>query len=199
MPHSIHRKRRTRSPRTRLLAGAALLSGVLVAGCGGSSGGPTAATGSGARASGSTAESARGSGLAFAKCMRSHGVPNFPDPQVSGHTVRMFGPNSGVNPQSPAFQSAEQSCQNLLPKGPPSSGPPSQQAQARMLRVSQCMRAHGIAGFPDPITSPPSNRAGYAITGNDGVFLAIPNSIDTQSPAFEQAAATCNFGPRGGA
>ncbi|HXB64776.1 MAG TPA: hypothetical protein VNV42_07880 [Solirubrobacteraceae bacterium] len=65
-----------------------------------------------------------------------------------------------------------------------------------MLKISECMRTHGISGFPDPSTSPPSNPAGNsAIVGNGGYYLAIPKSIDTRSPAFKQAAATCSFGP----
>jgi hypothetical protein len=65
-----------------------------------------------------------------------------------------------------------------------------------MLKISECMRTHGISGFPDPSTSPPSNPAGNsAIVGNGGYYLAIPKSIDTHSPAFKQAAATCSFGP----
>ena len=187
MPYSTYTKRLT-PPRARLLAAAALLSGVLVAGCGGSSPSPT-----GGASTSAPAASAVESGLAFTKCIRSHGVPNFPDPKVSGQTVRM-GSRSTI--QSPAFQSAAHSCQRLLPKGSPSSGPPSSQAQARMLEVSACMRKHGISGFPDPSTSPPSSSAGNSgIIGNGGYFLAIPNSIDTDSPAFKQAAAACNFGP----
>jgi hypothetical protein len=70
---------------------------------------------------------------------------------------------------------------------------------SQALAFSKCMRAHGISGFPDPTTTPPSGPAGYsAVMGRDGVFLAIPNSIDAQSPGFKQAAAACNFGPRGG-
>ncbi len=45
--------------------------------------------------------------LAFARCMRAHGVPSFPDPTFSG------GPNvlpAGINPQSPAFRSAARVC-----------------------------------------------------------------------------------------
>ncbi|MGH2894671.1 MAG: hypothetical protein ACRDRO_12980, partial [Pseudonocardiaceae bacterium] len=58
-----------------------------------------------------------------------------------------------------------------------------------------------ISCFPDPTTGPPpSPGSGYsAVLGHGGVFLAIPNSINTQSPAFKQAAQACNFGPRGGA
>jgi hypothetical protein len=57
-------------------------------------------------------------GLKFARCMRSHGVPNFPDPKVvsrSGGSERVYLP--GVNPQSPAFQTAAKAC-GFGPKGP---------------------------------------------------------------------------------
>jgi hypothetical protein len=185
-PNSIYTKRLI-SPRARLLTAAALLSGMLVAGCGGSSKSPAGASTS------ASATSEVESGVAFSRCIRSHGVPNFADPKVSGQTVRM---GSASTVQSPAFQAAAHSCQRLLPKGPPSSEPPSGQAQARMLAVSACMRKHGISGFPDPSTSPPSNPAGnIGVIGSGGYYLAIPKSIDTSSPAFERAAAACNFGP----
>ncbi len=187
MPHSVYTKGLT-PPRARLLTVAALLCGVLVAGCGGGS--PSSTGGA------STSVSAAGaveSGVAFSRCIRSHGVPNFADPKVSGQTVRMGSPRTI---ESPAFQSALRSCQRLLPKGAPSSEASSSQAQARMLEVSACMRKHGISGFPDPSTSPPSNAAGNsALIGSGGYYLAIPKSIDTHSPAFEQAAAACKFGP----
>lgn len=70
--------------------------------------------------------------LKMAECMRSHGVPNFPDPQIStgpggkGVAVRLGaapGSNSAVhlNPSSPAFQKAQKTCMPLMgafgPKG----------------------------------------------------------------------------------
>ncbi len=50
--------------------------------------------------------------LAFAACMRKHGVPNFPDPQfMSGGRVLEKIPNgSGLDPSSPMFQTAQQKC-----------------------------------------------------------------------------------------
>ncbi len=187
MPYSIHAGRLT-PPRARLLTAAALLSGVLVAGCGGGSKSPT-----GGASTSASAASAVESGVAFSRCIRSHGVPNFADPKVSGQTVRM---GSARTIESPAFQSALRSCQRLLPKGPPGPEASSSQAQARMLTVSACMRKHGISGFPDPSTSPPSNPTGNSgVIGSGGYYLAIPKSIDTNSPAFHQAAAACNFGP----
>jgi hypothetical protein len=61
--------------------------------------------------------------LKFAACMRSHGVSNFPDPQVSsapggGVGVRIGGPGSGLDPNSPAFKSAQQACGSIIGKAP---------------------------------------------------------------------------------
>jgi hypothetical protein len=165
-----------------------IVCGALIAACGSSS--P------------STRNAAKGysQALAFSECMRAHGVSNFPDPKTSGGGIQLsIGPSSGVNPQAPAFQAAQQSCQHLMPGGGQPSAQASAQAKARLLRTSECMRAHGVTDFPDPQAgSPPSNPAGYsAVMGEDGAFLAIPSSINPRSPAFEQAAAACNFGPKG--
>jgi hypothetical protein len=181
-------------------AGLVTLS-LLVSACGGPPAGRVARAGSTAAATtqGGTGGSATGkyaAALAYSRCMRSHGVPAFPDPtQVAGGGVQIAGSQSGMNPQSPTFASAQKSCRHVLPNGGQPTHAGQQQALARMLRVSQCMRAHGISGFPDPTPSPPSDRAGHsAIMSNDGVWLAIPDSIEVRSPAFEQAAAACNLG-----
>ena len=160
-----------------------------IAACGSS--GPT--TGS----TGATATSKKAGGLAFANCMRSHGVPNFPDPNGSGPSVQLLGSSSEIN--SPAFRSAQTSCERLLSGGGSGSGPPSAQAHAQLLQISECMRRHGISSFPDPRRgSPPSSLGGYsAIIGHGGYLLAIPSAIDMSSPAFRRAATACNFGPRG--
>jgi hypothetical protein len=111
MPYSIHANGLT-SPRARLLAAAALVSGMLLAGCGGSSDGPTATVGGATNvtraAATTTASTGTGSiapsGLAFARCIRSHGVPNFPDPSPGGGLLFALG--AGINPSSPAVQAA---------------------------------------------------------------------------------------------
>jgi hypothetical protein len=52
--------------------------------------------------------------LKMAECMRSHGVPNFPDPTVStgpgGHGVGIQIGGGGVDPKSPAFLAAQKIC-----------------------------------------------------------------------------------------
>lgn len=60
--------------------------------------------------------------LAMAKCMRAHGVTNFPDPVVStgpggqGMGIRVGGPNVDFN--SPAFKAASKICGSLIGAGP---------------------------------------------------------------------------------
>ena len=54
-------------------------------------------------------------GLKFARCMRSHGVPNFPDPKYYNGGQQVYLP--GINLQSPAFQAAAKACGGG-PKGP---------------------------------------------------------------------------------
>jgi hypothetical protein len=125
--------------------------------------------------------------------MRSHGVPNYPDPTPGVDLVKLLT-NRGVNPASPAFQSAQTVCSRLLPGGGgPGSMRPSAQDIAQAFRVSECMRQHGVSDFPDPTLAPPSNQASYDVIDRGGVFLDIPNTISTASPAFSQAATACRF------
>ncbi len=69
--------------------------------------------------------------LKFSACMRSHGVPNFPDPEFhssgGGVRVRIGGKGSGIDPNSPQFKAAQKTCQSDLPRpkgaGPGGGGP----------------------------------------------------------------------------
>jgi hypothetical protein len=60
-------------------------------------------------------EGQRVTALAQARCMREHGLPNFPDPTFSagGGIDLNFGP--GLNQQSPVFRQAAQKCGSLKP------------------------------------------------------------------------------------
>ena len=78
--------------------------------------------------------------------------------------------------------------------GPGGNGHPSKQAIEQMLDVSKCMRAHGVSGFPDPTTTPPTSPTPGMMIGHDGVYLIVPSTINPGSPVFKQAAATCKFG-----
>jgi hypothetical protein len=191
-----------------VLAGAVLL----VAGCGGSSSSPgvahlasntsssadLASSGSSSPESESSA-SAQQKIIAFSHCMRTHGVPEFPEPS-EGHVLLRSsdrdGHVTGVNPQSAQFQAASKACAKLSPKGgkPPS---PAEQAklQEKALQFSQCMRTHGVPSFPDPEFS--SGGVGIHIGGEKGG----PSRIDPSSPEFQAAQKACQSimpGPKGG-
>lgn len=104
----------------------------------------TAAACSGSGSSSSSSDTSRNSAaLAYAKCMRSHGVTDFPDPNAQGG----FSAPNGMNPNSATYKSASNSCKSLDSSTPP---PVSASNAARLLEYAQCMRAHGIADFPDP-------------------------------------------------
>ena len=54
--------------------------------------------------------------LKYSQCVRSHGVPNFPDP---GQRTQSPVPGKGgaIDSNSPQFQAALSACQHLLPAG----------------------------------------------------------------------------------
>jgi hypothetical protein len=164
---------------------AALGGAAAIAACGG--------TASDSNISGSSSPSSNNNTafFKFSECMRANGVTNFPDP--NGHGIQL-SKSSGVNPFSPAFKAAQSKCRHVLPGGGPTSGRPSAAAKLAALRISECMRRHGISDFPDPTTTLPSNPNGYTeIADRGGVVLAIPNTINTGSPAYQQAASACGF------
>lgn len=51
--------------------------------------------------------------LEYAQCMRENGVPDFPDPKVSGGAVQLKLPK-GVSESSPQFREAQEACGELL-------------------------------------------------------------------------------------
>lgn len=195
-PTQMPRARRTGV--TTALAAAALLA----AGCG--NGSPsagvahlsstsTATSGSTTTAaSGSDSPAGLGSGnpgaqaLKFSECMRSHGVPDFPDPEVSGSgnnvqvRIHIGGPGGGFNPNSSAFKSAQQACRKLLPDGGPRAGSQmSPQEQSQYLKAAACMRSHGVPNLPDPTFS------------GGGVRERLPSGVNPSSPRFKAAAHVC--------
>jgi hypothetical protein len=115
--------------------------------------------------------------VAFAVCMRSHGVPDYPDPQVSNSTnhVQVTISPGSADPNSPAFESADHACHNLMPNGgKPANGT---QYKAQDLTFAACMRSHAVPGFPD--------------ADRDGAFT-LPSTINQQAPAFQNAMQACS-------
>jgi hypothetical protein len=83
--------------------------------------------------------------LAFARCIRSNGVPDFPDPDANGQFRGVAHEQEG----NPRFQAAQEACRDLAPGGEHENlGDPAFVEQAR--EFAQCIRANGVPDFPDP-------------------------------------------------
>ena len=166
---------RCRRPSLPISVVAVAAVSMLAAGCGG---GSSAAAGS--SAGGGTHATGL---LAYATCMRSHGVPKFPDPATSGEIPKEAVVSAQRDVTNAHAVAAGNACKHLLAPGGSLSGQASHtvtpQDQQDYLNAAACMRSHGIAGFPDPSFS----------GGN--VSLHVPSSIDTRSTQFTQAAQTC--------
>ena len=80
------------------------------------------------------------------RCLRAHGVANFPDPVYDPSDGRWhYGDYRSAIPNS-----AEQACRNLAPSAVDPS-PPVPQAQFQALvRLAECIRQHGVPSWPDP-------------------------------------------------
>lgn len=53
--------------------------------------------------------------LAYAECMRAHGIADFPDPNTRGLAAGKTGPGVGsFNASTPQFQTASQDCRPIL-------------------------------------------------------------------------------------
>ena len=61
------------------------------------------------------------------------------------------------------------------------------------LTASQCMRAHGITNFPDPVKGP--GGVGLSVAESPGSPTITVAGIPFSGPAFTAAAKTCKFGP----
>jgi hypothetical protein len=156
---------------------------VLTAACSGSPS-ATGSGGSSAVGAGSGGSSTQAALVAYASCMRAHGVPDFPDPAGSGGIPKpaVISALSGVS--SSQAQAAQVACAHLLPAGDSLGGQPSRtvtaQQQLYYLKAAACMRSHGITNFPDP-----------AFPGGQVKFPDLRQLVDVSSPQFTQARLIC--------
>jgi hypothetical protein len=114
--------------------------------------------------------------LAYSQCMRTHGVPDYPDPDPSGAVSIYAGPGSDLNPNSAALKAAKQACQSLeAAKGHRNW----QESKQRLLAYSACMRSHGLPDFPDPVFT------------DSGATINPPSDVDPNSPLYKTADQVC--------
>lgn len=181
------------APRGGVTAALLVVGALLLAGCGGSSpsagvahlGSKTTTTTSGSGTSAAARSGNAAQALKLSACMRSHGEPNFPDPEIStsggATSVRIrVTPASGIVLGSPTFLAAQKACRTFEPTEaakPAPVRPLSTQEQAQILKLAACIRLHGEPSLPDP-----------TFTGG-GVHL--PPSVDTHSATFKSAEQAC--------
>jgi hypothetical protein len=121
--------------------------------------------------------------VAYSQCMQSHGDPGFPDPKQGpgGAWVYQQDPQTVQYFNGPGFDAAQRACRKLQPD---MALTPAEREAAieQALTISRCMRAHGIASFPDPSTK----------GGGIEIELGGPG-LDPSSPTFQAAAKACRM------
>jgi hypothetical protein len=158
----------------------AIAVALLIGACGGTH--PTNTSTSGQHNAAGSAESRT---LAFAQCMRSHGVRHYPDPSRSGTfdktklTTQQLGVGASV------IRSAGNACQRLYPTSSQSSQTQDQTMMAAMFKFARCVRAHGVPNWPDPVAESDPGQP-----NTPGFPRNMPN-INQDSPQVKKATRTC--------
>ena len=182
-----------------VLTAAAIFALVLLAAaC--SSGGPPSAGSGGSPAAGRSA--AVPSAVGYSACMRSHGVPGYPDPPSGGQVPKADSQQLGVS--STRLQAAQRSCRHLYPGNGGALGASLRQCEETgncpqamvhrvmnsMLAFSRCMRAHGALSWPDPTIDS---------EGRPGFNLVPIHGTDWNSPQIQNKISECgHVMPAGG-
>jgi hypothetical protein len=134
-------------------------------GCGGSSSTPDATT------------TAQNGALAFARCLRSHGLTGWPDPTSSGMFDKAQLRQLGYS-ESRVRAIEDGPCNHLLPRGETAQQTRSRFADA--LSFARCMRARGFPSFPDPTSQ-----------GELTPQLVTAAGIDLHQPKLLRAGLAC--------
>jgi len=156
------RRQRT-LPRGSASAAAIVAAAFCLWACGGSPSGSSHASGS-----------ANSQLLAFSRCVRSHGVPNFPDPDSTGAIPKVTAQQLGVGDSE--LQAAQSACAHLLQP----TQAQVQQEMSGMLDFARCMRSHGVPNWPDP-TLDSSYGPIFNIPGIDPLSSQVSNASDACS------------------
>jgi hypothetical protein len=126
------------------------------------------------------------SAVTFSACMRSHGVPNYPDPDSNGNLPKGNARDFGVS--NSQYQAAQRACRHVLPDNDRTftasltqclmtgDCPPAvvQRALTEGRTFAQCMRNQGVPNWPDP-TIDSTGRPSFQITAA-GISIASSRS-----------------------
>ncbi|MBF9128742.1 hypothetical protein I0C86_07035 [Plantactinospora sp. S1510] len=112
--------------------------------------------------------------LKFSQCMRDQGFTWYPDPDAGGNL-------SASEPEGldrAKYQQAQQTCEVYAPWGSGNSNKKSPEDLEKLRQMSQCMRDHGFATFPDP-------------DENGGINISKNSGISPDDPAVQKAQEEC--------
>jgi hypothetical protein len=144
----------------------------------------------------SPASTSSPSAVAYSACMRSHGIPNFPDPDPDsgGEVPKVSTQQLGVS--TAQFQDAQQACQPAYPNSESFqqetqqcmlTGECPQPLVQQILTVertfAQCMRSHGVPDWPDP-TIDSEGRPAFPLSnvpGHDRSYWRSPQVMSKNS------------------
>jgi hypothetical protein len=196
-----------RCQRTSGMAVLAAVTAIGLAACGGSADTPHVARLNSSSSGSTTAGTSAGNAAAtlakgdpaqllndWTACMRSHGDPNQADPTIDGNRAIHIAQPAGyfgtmVGPSGQSDSGAGVICQRYLTAASTAlnGGQPLPEPNlAAADKHAECMRAHGVPGFPDP-GSNVSGPGSPASSGSNG-----PPNPD--SPAFQKASKLCTGG-----
>jgi len=146
-PGRRHGPRSPRLRRTRVAAVMTVIAAAALLATACSSGSPSSAGSGGSPNAGGSANSS--SAVAYSRCVRSHGVPDFPDPDSSGQLPKEAVVRALRGVSDSRARAATNACANLNPAG---RGNPTLTAQEQQdyLKAAACMRSHGINQLPRP-------------------------------------------------
>jgi hypothetical protein len=163
--------------RRRPLVPATALLALLAAGCGGGGGPPGVAN-----VASSTPRAQTGA-VAFVRCMRSHGIPNWPDPESGGVFDKAKLQQLGVS--GTRIRALEEGpCNHLLASaGGPPSGRQTRIRLADLLSFAHCMRNRGVRRFPDPTAAAGLTVAMVQAQGIDVHSSVVLHVVQTCLPA----------------
>jgi hypothetical protein len=112
--------------------------------------------------------------------MRSHGVPNFPDPAGGDATTKQAAIRAFKEVSNSEVLGAQTACKHLQPNGGQLSRAQLAQRLSDLLAFAHCIRTHGVQSFPDPTSSGELTHEMLAMAG-----------VDVHTPAVLQAADAC--------
>jgi len=159
---------------------------LLTAACGSGTSSSSTSSTSGTSSTSSTSSSGTGGvsaayvsdKLGLARCLRAHGVPNYPDPNASGQEP----PGSKQLIFTPHGQAAVGACSYWGNRIHNDVAAQNQAARGEYVRFAHCMRAHGLPNFPDPV---------YAEGRVEFVLRASQDGFDPHSPQVLAKAHQC--------